>query len=187
MRNCDADCNSAGDILDVFLALMVFQTCRKVEGGLPQAVQMQMIMNIALDFAVGLVPFLGDVADAVFKANTRNAVVLEKFLRKKGQANLKAQGRSSPQFDPSDEAEFDAHMADDAPPPTYSKSGRQNTQGQNGNGRDAPRQQQAPAQQQSGGGFFGFGNKQQTSDPERGQQRGQDPSRQKSTLQKNRS
>jgi Domain of unknown function (DUF4112) len=40
---------------------MVLRTCKRVEGGLPKDVQAKMMINIMLDFAVGLVPFLGDI------------------------------------------------------------------------------------------------------------------------------
>lgn len=55
----------------------------KVEGGLDTTIQLRMMINIALDFAVGLVPFAGDLVDAVFKCNTRNVRLLEKHLDKK--------------------------------------------------------------------------------------------------------
>lgn len=45
------------------MAMMVFRTCGQVEGGLPNAVKAKMMFNIILDFGVGLVPFLGDIAD----------------------------------------------------------------------------------------------------------------------------
>lgn len=64
---------------------MVLNTCRKVDGGLPSNVQSKMLINIFLDFVVGLVPFLGDVADALFRCNTKNAILLEKHLYEKGQ------------------------------------------------------------------------------------------------------
>lgn len=47
-----------------------------------------MILNITIDGAIGFVPILGDFADAFFKANTRNAMLLTTFLEKRGQANL---------------------------------------------------------------------------------------------------
>jgi hypothetical protein len=72
------------------MAIMVLRTCQQVEGGLPAEVTSKMWFNIILDFGIGLVPLLGDIADAVFRANTRNAVVLEKYLRQKGAAALKA-------------------------------------------------------------------------------------------------
>jgi hypothetical protein len=49
-----------------------------------------MWFNIILNFGIGLVPFFEDIADAVFCANTRNAVVLKKYLQQKGAAALKA-------------------------------------------------------------------------------------------------
>jgi hypothetical protein len=92
------------------MAIMLLQTCQEVEGGLPAEVKSKMYFNIILDFGIGLVPFLGDIADAVFRANTRNAVVLEKYLRQKGAAALKAQGKALPAIDPSDPDEYDKQM-----------------------------------------------------------------------------
>jgi len=48
------------------------------------------MINIVLDFAIRLVLIIGNVGDALFKANTRNAVVLKKYLREKGTKTLKA-------------------------------------------------------------------------------------------------
>jgi hypothetical protein len=50
---------------------------------LPKSVTMHMLWNIALDVAVGFVPVIGDVVDFAFKANLRNAKVLEQHLYKK--------------------------------------------------------------------------------------------------------
>ena len=54
---------------------------------------MMMMFNLLIDFIIGLVPFLGDLADAVYKCNTRNAVILEKHLRQKGGRTLASQPR----------------------------------------------------------------------------------------------
>jgi hypothetical protein len=75
-----------GDFIDAFLALMLVKSCQKVDGGLPATLRARMIFNIALDFGLGLIPLLGDVADAVFRANTRNAWLLEMYLTKKSEA-----------------------------------------------------------------------------------------------------
>jgi hypothetical protein len=90
---------SIGDVIDVIMALMVLRTCQQVEGGLPASVTIKMYINIILDFGIGLVPGLGDIADTIFRANTRNAAALEKFLRQKGAAVLKAQGQAVPAID----------------------------------------------------------------------------------------
>ena len=38
-----------------------------------------MILNIIIDFIVGLIPFLGVIFDVAFKANLRNIKILEKY------------------------------------------------------------------------------------------------------------
>ncbi|PSS12992.1 hypothetical protein M430DRAFT_89735, partial [Amorphotheca resinae ATCC 22711] len=109
-----------GDILDAFMALMVLRTCEQIEGGLPADVKTKMYLNIILDFGLGLCPLVGDIADALFRANTRNAVVLEKHLRQKGAKALKAQGHSTPPVDPSDPNEYDRQLREEhGPPPQY--------------------------------------------------------------------
>lgn len=79
-----------GDALDALLSLMVVKTAMRV--GLPTGLILHMLFNVALDFVIGLVPFVGDLIDAGYKCNTRNAVLLEKHLRKVGQERLRAQG-----------------------------------------------------------------------------------------------
>jgi len=107
----------AGDAIDAFMAMMVYRTCQQVDGGLPSDVQAKMMFNICLDFGIGLIPFLGDIADAVFRANTRNAVVLEKFLRAKGAKALKNQGIATPPNDPTDPDEYDRQLREELGPP----------------------------------------------------------------------
>ncbi|UKZ68991.1 uncharacterized protein TrAtP1_010010 [Trichoderma atroviride] len=106
---------AAGDALDAFMALMVYRTCCQVEGGLPTSVRLQMLINIVLDFAVGLVPFLGDLVDAVFRANTRNAALLEEHLRQKGKTELRKSGLPVPAVDPSSAQEYDRIQREDPP------------------------------------------------------------------------
>lgn len=74
---------AAGDALDSAIALKLFKNMTKVEGGLPKSVWLWMVINILLDFLVGLVPFVGDLADASFRANSRNVRLLEEHLDKK--------------------------------------------------------------------------------------------------------
>ncbi|OAA59387.1 hypothetical protein ISF_06322 [Cordyceps fumosorosea ARSEF 2679] len=103
----------AGDVVDCLLALMVMRTADQIEGGLPFFLKFQMLLNIAFDFAIGLAPFVGDLVDAMFKANTRNAVLLEAHLRDQGQKNLKKGNLPIPDVDPSDPKEFDRNQIDD--------------------------------------------------------------------------
>jgi hypothetical protein len=69
------------------MAIMVLRICKQVEGGLPKDIQAKIMINIMLGFAVGLVLFLGNIT--LFRANTRNAVVLENYLYYKNTKNLK--------------------------------------------------------------------------------------------------
>lgn len=50
-----------------------------------------MVGNQAIATAVGFVPIVGDVGIAIFKANFRNAALLEEYLRIRGEEFLKAQ------------------------------------------------------------------------------------------------
>jgi hypothetical protein len=70
------------------MAIMVLRTCEQIEGGLPLNIKMEMYVNICLDFVIGLLPFLGDIADALFRANIRNAVVLETYLLRRAPKHL---------------------------------------------------------------------------------------------------
>lgn len=86
-----------------------------------------MILNVAFDFVVGLVPFLGDILDIAFKANTRNAIVLESYLRQRGAENIRRQGLP-PQQDPSLGAVFDEQQVVGEqpvaqPPPSHGGGG----------------------------------------------------------------
>lgn len=80
-----------GDIVDTLFALMVVKSCGNIDGGLPSSLHAKMISNVIIDFVIGLVPFVGDLADAMYKCNSRNAVILEKHLRQKGKKNAKNQ------------------------------------------------------------------------------------------------
>jgi hypothetical protein len=155
-----------GDAIDGFMAMMVLRTCQQIEGGLPKDVQAKMMFNIILDFAVGLVPFVGDLVDALFRANTRNAVVLEKFLREKGAKALKDHNQRPPSIDPTDPDVYDAQIeAERGPPPQYSSAAptRSGTQSQQHKASAA-----RPAKASDRGSWFGFGPSSREDDLERG-------------------
>ena len=78
----------------MLLGLMVLRSAS--EANLPSSVRLRMLFNILLDFVVGLVPILGDLADAAYKCNTRNAILLEDYLRARGTENIRRQGAAPP-------------------------------------------------------------------------------------------
>ncbi|TLD34090.1 hypothetical protein PspLS_00510 [Pyricularia sp. CBS 133598] len=69
-----------GDVLDALMALILVKKCMKVDDGLPLTILSRMVFNILVDFVIGLVPFVGDLADAAYRANIRNAWLLELYL-----------------------------------------------------------------------------------------------------------
>lgn len=93
---------------------MVFRSASKIEGGLPGAVALRMLINIIFDFVIGIVPFIGDLADAAFRANTRNAAILEAHLREKGKKTLRKSGQPLPDVDPSLGEEWDRWQGSDS-------------------------------------------------------------------------
>ncbi|KAL4866319.1 hypothetical protein BDV12DRAFT_187500 [Aspergillus spectabilis] len=109
-----------GDAADAALAMMVLKTCEGIDGGLPARLRMQMIINILFDFVIGLIPFVGDIADAAYKCNTKNAIVLEKYLREKGGSMASRHDRQhGANVDPSLPSEFDRYDSDSAEDPRH--------------------------------------------------------------------
>ncbi|EFW98648.1 PH domain containing protein [Grosmannia clavigera kw1407] len=118
-----------GDFIDVFMAYMVVQACRDVDGGLPTAILSRMYFNIIVDFAVGLVPFVGDIADAIFRANTRNAWILEEYLTQKAEEEF----RRGKKILNSDLADGDS-LGSSSGPRTAPQSSKQSKLPRGGNG-----------------------------------------------------
>ncbi|KAI1124996.1 hypothetical protein F5Y10DRAFT_18226 [Nemania abortiva] len=160
-----------GDFADAFLGFLVVRTAKQVEGGLPFGLRLKMYIWLLIDLLIGLVPFVGDIGDALVLANTRNAAALEAYLRQKGKKNLRASGQPIPAIDPSDPVEFDRLQTES---PGTSRPSRGNGEPTNTpSGQHAPQTsgvasvQSPPApatthddrQGRSGGGFFGFGRK----------------------------
>lgn len=63
-----------GDLISLGLALYIVWVGIKMK--LPLDKLARMIGNILLDFGLGLVPVLGDIADIVFKSNLKNLEIL---------------------------------------------------------------------------------------------------------------
>ena len=113
-----------GDVADMLLALMVYRTICSVDGGVDSGTKMKMKFNIVFDFLIGLIPFVGDVMDAAYKCNTKNVIMFEEVLRKRGEKRIMGTPQAS-MADPSLADEFDYQAEDRAvaangPPPGYS-------------------------------------------------------------------
>jgi len=78
----------AGDVTDAALNYyLVLRKAKKAE--LPDWLLRRMLLNNAVSVSVGLIPIVGDVILATYKANSRNAALLEEFLRIRGEEFLK--------------------------------------------------------------------------------------------------
>jgi hypothetical protein len=67
-----------GDIAGALVAVYALHVARGLRA--PGAVQLHMLGNIAIDALIGTVPFIGDLFDFVFKAQTRNLALLDAWL-----------------------------------------------------------------------------------------------------------
>ncbi|EIN04016.1 hypothetical protein PUNSTDRAFT_123065 [Punctularia strigosozonata HHB-11173 SS5] len=80
----------AGDIADATLNyVLVLRKCQQAD--LPSWLMRKMLVNNLVSAGVGLVPLVGDVVLAQWKANSRNALLLEEFLRIRGEEFLAQQ------------------------------------------------------------------------------------------------
>lgn len=73
------------------MAMMVFRTCKQVEGGLPRDVQLKMLLNIIFDFAVGLVPFIGDIVDGKYRKHLSTLYKEKPYTNKSTASGLSRQ------------------------------------------------------------------------------------------------
>lgn len=64
----------AGGMLSGYIVLAA------ARAGAPPSVLVRMGVNILIDAVVGVVPLLGDLFDATFKANRRNAALLQEYV-----------------------------------------------------------------------------------------------------------
>jgi hypothetical protein len=78
----------AGSVADGLLNYgLVIRKARQAD--IPPWLQAKMVFNSAVSVGFSLIPIVGDICLAVWKANSRNAVLLEEFLRVRGEEALK--------------------------------------------------------------------------------------------------
>ena len=65
-----------GDVLTALLSSAIVLQAHQMR--LPRIVQLRMLMNVAIDLVVGAIPIVGDAADAFWKSNSMNMVLLER-------------------------------------------------------------------------------------------------------------
>ncbi|UTF59133.1 DUF4112 domain-containing protein [Gilvimarinus sp. DA14] len=70
-----------GDFAGLLLSSYVLLEAQRA--GASTGVKVKIAANMAIDFVGGLVPLVGDIFDAYFKANTRNTKILREHLQKR--------------------------------------------------------------------------------------------------------
>jgi hypothetical protein len=70
-----------GDVLTSAIALLIVHHAWQT--GASKLTLARMLANVGIDFVAGSVPFLGDLFDFAFKANRRNARLLERHLQRR--------------------------------------------------------------------------------------------------------
>ena len=71
-----------GDLAGTAISLYLVQQAYRL--GASREVILRMLINVAIDSGLGMVPVAGDAFDALFKANILNYNLLADFLRQKG-------------------------------------------------------------------------------------------------------
>ncbi len=77
----------AGDIISGTIGLMLL--FRAFQFKLPKIVILRMITNTLLDITIGAIPFLGDVFDFIFKANSKNMALFRQFAEQPAQSTTR--------------------------------------------------------------------------------------------------
>lgn len=67
----------AGDAIMLFVSLRIVWLGKSM--GMPKALVAQMVKNSAIDFALGFIPLIGDIADIFYKANQKNVRIMERW------------------------------------------------------------------------------------------------------------
>jgi len=74
-----------GDTLTILPQLYLLYKALRLQLG--WSVKLVMLLNILTDWAIGTVPFLGDIFDVAFKSNLRNAKLVAQAIRRKRQSD----------------------------------------------------------------------------------------------------
>ncbi len=82
----------AGDTLALAPSAYMIWKARQL--GVPRRHMVRMARNTGVDYAVGLIPVVGDLLDFAFKANVRNARILQDHLEAVGRTPDRIDGGS---------------------------------------------------------------------------------------------
>ncbi|MEG3765953.1 DUF4112 domain-containing protein [Alteromonas sp. 14N.309.X.WAT.G.H12] len=67
----------AGDALMLVAGFRIIMLGKSL--GMPKALLWAMVRNTVLDFAIGFIPLIGDIADFFYKSNQKNVRIMERW------------------------------------------------------------------------------------------------------------
>lgn len=70
----------AGDLIAAALGTWMVWEARNL--GMPRRTMARMFGNVGIDWALGMIPFVGAVPDFFFRSNTRNLRIIRRYLEK---------------------------------------------------------------------------------------------------------
>lgn len=76
----------AGDTLSALLSLYLIGSA--IRYGLPKIIILRMAMNVAFDYLIGVIPFVGDASDFFVKSNRWNLNLLRKHAQERRKPSL---------------------------------------------------------------------------------------------------
>jgi len=65
-----------GDLVTAMMSGVIVVQAHQMR--IPRVVQLRMLLNVAVDVMLGVVPFAGDIADVFWKSNAKNLALLER-------------------------------------------------------------------------------------------------------------
>ncbi|OFC70137.1 DUF4112 domain-containing protein [Alteromonas confluentis] len=80
-----------GDALMLFAGFRIIRMGQKL--GMPNDLIKVMVRNSVLDFGLGFIPFIGDVADFFYKSNSKNVQIMERWWIENNKAAVDASAR----------------------------------------------------------------------------------------------
>lgn len=70
-----------GDTIGLAIAIYIVVQSRRL--GIGSGLVIQMLINIFIDWLIGLIPLIGDIFDWGWKGNNKNAALLREFIDQK--------------------------------------------------------------------------------------------------------
>lgn len=76
----------AGDTLSALFSLYLIGSA--IQYRLPKIIILRMAMNVAFDFLIGVIPFIGDASDFFIKSNRWNLNLLRRYAQERGRLSF---------------------------------------------------------------------------------------------------